>query len=60
MIDNHRVIIDGPRSETVFNGPIALVDEMYTRAREVLAGGARAEGWGAFVVLYFCCSCKRF
>ncbi|KAL5013969.1 hypothetical protein ScPMuIL_008239 [Solemya velum] len=37
-VHNHRVIIDGPGSMTVFNGPEPLVDLLYTRAnRHIMA-----------------------
>ena len=45
-VDNHRVIVDGTRSETVFNGPVPLVDQMYTRFTEVLAGAYSMCGCG--------------
>ena len=36
--NNHRVIVDGERSETVFNGPVPLVDAMYTSACQIMSG----------------------
>ena len=33
-----RYIIDGIGSRTVFNGPKQLVDELYTRANQMVAG----------------------
>ena len=45
-VDNHRVIVDGTRSETVFNGPVPLVDQMYTKFTEVLAGAYSMCGCG--------------
>lgn len=33
-----RVIIDGPGSATVFNGPIQLVDSLYTKADTFMTG----------------------
>ncbi|XP_071798137.1 uncharacterized protein [Asterias amurensis] len=36
-LDNHRYIIDGPGSTTVFNGVEKFVDELYTRSNTILA-----------------------
>ena len=33
-----RLIIDGPGSATVFNGPIQLVDSLYTKADTFMTG----------------------
>ena len=36
--DYHRIIKDGEGSEVLFNGPVPLVDEMYTRASKIMSG----------------------
>ncbi|XP_033637389.1 uncharacterized protein LOC117298318 isoform X2 [Asterias rubens] len=36
-LDNHRYIIDGPGSMTVFNGEMELVDMLYTRSNGYMA-----------------------
>ncbi|XP_033637723.1 uncharacterized protein LOC117298529 [Asterias rubens] len=36
-LDNHRYIIDGPGSMTVFNGEMELVDMLYTRSNAYMA-----------------------
>jgi hypothetical protein len=33
-----RIIVDGPESGTVFNGPIPLLDAMYTSATNYITG----------------------
>ncbi len=33
-----RVIVDGPGSATVFNGPVPLLDAMYTATTNYIAG----------------------
>ena len=34
----HRIIVDGPGSGTVFNGPVPLLDAMYTSASNYITG----------------------
>ena len=34
----YRIIVDGPDSGTVFNGPIPLLDAMYTSATNYITG----------------------
>lgn len=33
-----RIVVDGPGSETVFNGPVPLLDAMYTSATNYITG----------------------
>lgn len=37
-----RIIVDGPESGTVFNGPVPLLDAMYTSATNYITGNLDA------------------
>lgn len=40
---NHRVIVDGPGSETVYNGHEFKTDLLYTRANQYISGDAKTQ-----------------
>ncbi|VDI54125.1 Hypothetical predicted protein [Mytilus galloprovincialis] len=43
-IQNHRLIVDGPGSQTVFNGPTPMFDLMFTRANTFISAN-----WDGFI-----------
>ena len=45
---NHRVIIDGPGSETVYNGHEFKTDLLYTRANQYISGKSKTTGLDKF------------